>query len=139
MDVGFTRVLHSIHTTKCRKRPSIGRSSTKVGRKIKILALNYFLLEEQLYSKGFDGQLLRCLGKEAVVEVTSQSYEGIYGAHQVGIKIIWLLRRYGYYWPITMADCISHAKSCRQCQRLGPLKRVLATELHPIIKPWPFR
>nr|KYP61229.1 Pro-Pol polyprotein [Cajanus cajan] len=36
-------------------------------------------------------------------------------------------------------DCIEFAKSCEECQRHGPIQKVPASELHSIIKPWPFR
>nr|KYP61940.1 Pro-Pol polyprotein [Cajanus cajan] len=36
-------------------------------------------------------------------------------------------------------DCIEFAKSCEECQKHGPIQKVPASELHSIIKPWPFR
>nr|KYP59339.1 Pro-Pol polyprotein [Cajanus cajan] len=36
-------------------------------------------------------------------------------------------------------DCIEFAKSCEECQKHGPIQRVLASELHLIIKSWPFQ
>ncbi|GKV12837.1 hypothetical protein SLEP1_g23931 [Rubroshorea leprosula] len=36
-------------------------------------------------------------------------------------------------------DCINYAKGCRAYQLHGPLQRAPASELHPIVKPWPFR
>nr|KYP49585.1 Integrase catalytic domain-containing protein KIAA1305 family [Cajanus cajan] len=36
-------------------------------------------------------------------------------------------------------DCIEFAKSCKECQKHGPIQKVPASELHSIIKPWPFR
>lgn len=66
-------------------------------------------------------------------------HEGICGAHQVGIKLRWLLRRYGYYWLTIIVDCIKHEKSYQPCQKHGPIQRVLAAKLFPILKPLPFR
>nr|KYP35159.1 Pro-Pol polyprotein [Cajanus cajan] len=66
-------------------------------------------------------------------------HEGICGAHQAGEKMKWTLSRKSFYWPIMIKDCIEFAKSCEECQRHGPIQRVLASELHSIIKPWPFR
>lgn len=97
------------------------------------------LLENQLYRKGFDGQLLRCLKKEEPEKVVAQVHKGICGAHQAGIKMRWLLRWYGYYWPTIMANCIKYGKSCQSCQKHSPIQRVPTTKLHSIIKPCPFR
>lgn len=51
----------------------------------------------------------------------------------------WLIHRHGYYWPTITTDCFQYAKGCEACQRHGPVQRVPGEELHPIIKPWPFR
>ncbi|GKU99855.1 hypothetical protein SLEP1_g12638 [Rubroshorea leprosula] len=55
------------------------------------------------------------------------------------IKMRWLIRRHGFFWPSILKDCINYAKGCRACQLHGPLQRAPASELHPIVKPWPFR
>ena len=46
---------------------------------------------------------------------------------------------HGYYWPTIAADCVAYAKGCDACQVHGPLQRMLAEELHAIVKPWPFK
>jgi len=38
-----------------------------------------------------------------------------------------------------LKDCIQFAKSCQECQKYSGMQRVLASELHSIVKPWPFR
>jgi dihydroneopterin aldolase len=38
-----------------------------------------------------------------------------------------------------IADCFKYYKGCQVCQKFGDLQLVPAAELHPIIKPWPFR
>ncbi|CAL9004531.1 unnamed protein product [Prunus brigantina] len=62
-----------------------------------------------------------------------------YLPHQSGIKMRWLVRRHGYYWPSILKDCIEYAKACIKCQIYGPIQRVPAEALHPVTKPWPFR
>ncbi|GKV39526.1 hypothetical protein SLEP1_g47284 [Rubroshorea leprosula] len=102
-------------------------------------ALNYVLLEDVLYRRGHDELLLRCLGPDEYCQIMSDVHNGICGAHQAGIKMRWLIRRHGFFWPSILKDCISYAKGCKACQIHGPLQRVPASELHPIVKPWPFR
>ena len=48
---------------------------------------NFFLLEEELYRKGPNELMLRCLSFSDSMEVMKQVHEGVYGAHQVGIKM----------------------------------------------------
>jgi len=38
-----------------------------------------------------------------------------------------------------LKDCITFAKGCQECQRHAGIQRVPASELHSIVKPWPFR
>ena len=38
-----------------------------------------------------------------------------------------------------LKDCIEFAKSCQECQKHSGIQRVPASELHSIVKPWPFR
>lgn len=73
------------------------------------------------------------------MKAMAEVHEGICGAHQARIKMRWLLWRHGFYWPTMAVDCISYAKGCQECQKHGNIQRVPATELHPIVKPWPFR
>lgn len=93
----------------------------KTDRKTKLRALKYVLMDGQLYRKNTDGLLQKCLDKKESMLVMAEVHEGICGAHQAGIKMRWLIRRHGYYWPSMKADCIQYAKGCEACQRHGPI------------------
>ena len=81
-----------------------------------MFAARFILLDEELFKRGIsDDTLLRCLGKKEAMRVMSEVYEGICGAHQAGIKMKWLLRRHGYYWPGMLKDCINFGKGCQEC------------------------
>jgi len=71
--------------------------------------------------------------------VVSNTHSGACGTHQAGHKMKWLLFRQGVYWPTMLKDCIEFAKGCQECQKHAGIQRVPASELHSIIKPWPFR
>src|ERR1044072_4545328 len=66
-------------------------------------------------------------------------HSGACGAHQAGHKMKWLLFRQGLYWPEMLKNCIDFAKSCQECQKHAGIQHVPASELHTIVKPWPFR
>ena len=51
----------------------------------------------------------------------------------------WLLFRQGMYWLTMLKDCIEFAKSFQECQLHVGIQHVPASELHLIVKPWPFR
>ncbi|CAL2271027.1 unnamed protein product [Prunus armeniaca] len=108
-------------------------------KRIRIMALNFVMWNEELVRKTKDELLLRCLGKEEYVKVMGEVHEGICGAHQGGRKMCWLIRRYGYFWPTMMKDCIEYSKGCEACQRHGPIQQASSVPMNPVIKPWPFR
>ncbi|XP_008223134.1 PREDICTED: uncharacterized protein LOC103322954 [Prunus mume] len=108
-------------------------------KRVRIMALNYLMWNEDLVRKRKDEVLLRCLGKEEYMKVMGETHEGICGAHQGGRKMCWLIRRYGYFWPTMMKDCINYSKGCESCQRHGPVQQAPSVPMNPVVKPWPLR
>ncbi|XP_050216076.1 uncharacterized protein LOC126667151 [Mercurialis annua] len=108
-------------------------------RRLRTVALNYVVLAGELYKKGFEGLLFRCIGPKEAMLAMAEVHEGIAGAHQAGPRMRWLIHKYGFYWPKMEQDCIRYAKGCEACQKFGPIQHVPAEDLHSIIKPWPFR
>ncbi|KAI5327446.1 hypothetical protein L3X38_026842 [Prunus dulcis] len=108
-------------------------------RRVRIMATNYLMWNEDLVRKSKDEVLLRCLGKTEYMKVMGETHEGICGAHQGGRKMCWLIRRYGYFWPTMLKDCINYSKGCEACQRHGPIQRAPSVPMNPVVKPWPFR
>ena len=82
-------------------------------RKTRLRGVNYILFDDELYKKSQDDLLLKCLGKHDAMLVMTEVHEGICGSHQAGIKIRWLIRRHGFYWPTILFDCIKYAKGCQ--------------------------
>ena len=84
-----------------------------------MFAVQFILLDWELFKKGIgDDVILKCLGKREAMQVMAEVHEGICGAHQAGIKMKWLIRRYCYYWPGMTKDCIDYAKGCQECQNM---------------------
>ncbi|XP_073133888.1 uncharacterized protein [Henckelia pumila] len=110
--------------------------SIPYGVRMKVLNV---MVEGDLYRKGMDGLLLRCIGFPEEMEVMKQVHEGVCGAHQSGIQMRWIVRTHGYYWPSMLKDCIRYSKGCQPCQKHGNIQRVPADEMYAIVKSWPFR
>ncbi|XP_020424462.1 uncharacterized protein LOC109950317 [Prunus persica] len=108
-------------------------------KRVRIMALNYLMWNGDLVRKSKDEVLLRCLGKKEYMKVMGETHEGICGAHQGGRTMCWLIRRYGYFWPTMMKDCINYSKGCEACQRHGPIQQAPSVPMNPVVKPWPFR
>ncbi|CAL2246874.1 unnamed protein product [Prunus armeniaca] len=62
-------------------------------KRVRTMALNYLMWNEDLVQKSKDEVLLRCLGKKEYMKVMGETHEGICGAHQGGRKMCWLIRR----------------------------------------------
>jgi hypothetical protein len=101
--------------------------------------LKYILIDNKLYHRTIGDVLLACLGSNDAILAMVVVHEGIYGTHQSASKMKWLLRTSGFYWLDMIADCFKYYKGCQVCQKFGDPQLVSAAELHPIIKPWPFR
>jgi ribonuclease HI len=108
-------------------------------RKIKYKALSYTIIGNELFKKTPEGILLKCLSENETFLAITNVHSGSCGANQAGHKMKWLLFRRGFYWPSMLKDCIEFAKSCQECQRHAGIQHVPASELHSVIKPWPFR
>ena len=97
------------------------------------------MLDDELYRRTIDGLLLKCLGSEQSKITIGEVHEGIYETHQSAHKMVWLLRRAGFYWPTMFDDCSRYYKGCEACQKFGDIQLAPASMLNLIIKPWPFR
>ncbi|KAM1720612.1 hypothetical protein ACFX12_022252 [Malus domestica] len=92
--------------------------SSPTSKKDRQQATKYVLWAKDLLRKTPDGLLLKCLGQEESMRVMAEVHEGIYGAHQARMKMRWLLRRYGYFWPDMEKDCKSYARGYEECQSM---------------------
>ncbi|XP_059635386.1 uncharacterized protein LOC132277552 [Cornus florida] len=112
----------------------------EVDRRIKRSAVDYVLIDGDLYRRSADdGLLFQCISKFESLKIMAEVHEGICGAHQAGIKMRWLIRRYGYYWLGMRKDCMTYTKGYIDCQKNGPMQWVPAIEMQLLVKPWPFR
>lgn len=97
------------------------------------------IIGNKLFKKTPKGVLLKFHGETKAYSDVSSSHSGACGTHHAGHKMKWLLFRRGVYWPTMWKDCINFAKGCQECEKHAGIQRVPASDLHSIIKPWPFR
>jgi hypothetical protein len=113
--------------------------SVRTDRNVRRTTFKYVLISDELYLRTGNDVLLKCLGPGDAILDMAEVHEGIYGTHQSASKMKLLLRRSGFYRPNMVADCFKYYKGCQVCQNIGDLQLVPVAELHPIIKPWPFK
>jgi hypothetical protein len=104
-------------------------------KKVKRQVLKYTSLDDDLYRRTIDGMLLKCLGEEQAKVVVWEVHDGICGSHQSAYKMIWLLRRAGFYWPTIMDGCVKYQKGCKVCQRFRNIQLAPAGVMNSIVKP----
>ncbi|XP_050217512.1 uncharacterized protein LOC126668350 [Mercurialis annua] len=110
-DDAVYKAVHSVYqldfSTDWRKEITKWFESPDMSNKrLRTLALNYIILADELYKKGSDNLLFRCIGPKEAMLVMAEVHEGIAGAHQAGPRMRWLIHKYGFYWPKMEQDCI---------------------------------
>jgi ribonuclease HI len=113
--------------------------SVRTDKNIRRTAFKYVVMSDELYRRTVNDVLLKCLGPGDAILAMAEVHDGICGTHQSAPKMKWSLRKSGFYWPNMIDNCFKYYKGCQVCQKFGDLQLALAAELHPIIKPWPFR
>ena len=84
--------------------------------KLKKLVTRYFLHKGILFKKGYDGDLLCCLGLEEASEMLKEVNAGKYEQHQGRKKVYWCILQMGYYWPTMRRDVVKFVKKFHGCQ-----------------------
>lgn len=50
---------------------------------------------------------------EEAMQIMSKAHEGICEAHQLGMKMSWLIRKYSYFWLTMLKDCIDYTRGVK--------------------------
>ncbi|XP_021827276.1 uncharacterized protein LOC110767920 [Prunus avium] len=113
-------------------------TNTKDAGKLKRTAKRYFIDGSILYRKGFNGELLKCLGEPEAQEVMQEIHAGECGEHQGRKRLYRQLLSSGYYWPTMKNDAHNLVKKCHTCQIHANLSHKPPTLLQDMRTPWPF-
>ncbi|KAL0445562.1 UNVERIFIED_CONTAM: hypothetical protein Slati_1684100 [Sesamum latifolium] len=116
------------------KLPSDPRRRTDIRRR----ATRFIYYKSTLYRRSFEGIFLRCLSDDEKDQAMEEAHFGVCGAHQLGAKLHFRIKRMGYYWPAKVKDCIDYAKRCQACQFHANLIHQPPEPLHPTVALWPF-
>lgn len=100
-------------------------------RKIKIIAVKYYMLDGELYRRSYIRPLLRCLGPESALKVVAEMHEEHCGNHSTGRSSSKRIMLQEIYWPTLLKDSKKHVKECDKCQKF-------VNELSTMSSPWPF-
>ncbi|XP_012856977.1 PREDICTED: uncharacterized protein LOC105976240 [Erythranthe guttata] len=119
---------------KYEKLPNDPRQRVDIRRR----AARFIYYKDTLYRRSFDGAFLRCLGDDEAIQAIEEVHSGICGAHQLGPKLQFRIKRMGYYWPSMVKDCMEYAQKCQPCQFHANFIHQPPEPLHPTVASWPF-
>ncbi|XP_074378005.1 uncharacterized protein LOC141719525 [Apium graveolens] len=95
----------------------------------------YVVYDENLYKRGFNQPLLRCVDEEEVNYILREVHEGICGNHSGGNSLAMKVLHQGYYWPTMKEDAANFVRACDRCQRFANYSSMPATLLTPMVSP----
>jgi hypothetical protein len=80
------------------------------------LAKRYTVVEGDLYRRGANGILMRCITQEEGHELLAEIHGGECGSHSSSRTLVGKAFRHGFYWPTALQDAAELVKSCEACQ-----------------------
>jgi hypothetical protein len=80
------------------------------------LAKRYTLVEGDLYRRGANGVLMRCISREEGCELLTEVHGGEFGNHASSRTLVGKAFRHGFYWPTALQDAVELEKTYKACQ-----------------------
>ena len=102
------------------------------------LAKRYALVEGDLYRRGANDVLLRCITREEGCELLADIHGGECGCHSSSRTLVGKAFRHGFYWPTALQDAVELVKRCKACQFHAKQIHTPAQALQMIPPSWPF-
>jgi hypothetical protein len=102
------------------------------------LAKRYVVVEGDLYRRGANGILMRCITQEEGRELLTEIHGGECGSHSSSRTLVGKAFRHGFYWPTALQDASEMVKSCKACQFHAKQIHTPAQALQMIPLSWPF-
>jgi hypothetical protein len=75
------------------------------------LAKRYTLVERDLYWRGANGVLMRCIIWEEGCELLAEVHGGECGNHASSCTLVGKAFRHGFYWPTALQDAVELVKT----------------------------
>ncbi|XP_022025008.1 uncharacterized protein LOC110925363 [Helianthus annuus] len=108
-------------------------------RKIRVKALQYELIGEELYRRSYLGPSLKCKDMEEAECVIREMHEGICGMHSGPRTVVRRAMNAGFYWPRMYETTSEEIKKCDNCQVHAPMTHQHKHPMVPVSTSWPFQ
>jgi hypothetical protein len=98
----------------------------------------YTLVEGDLYRRGTNGILMRCITQEEGCKLLVEVHGGECGNHASFRTSVGKAFRHGFYWLTALQDVVELVKTCKACQFHAKQIHKPAQTLQMILPSWPF-
>ena len=102
------------------------------------LTKHYAVAEGDLYRRGANGILMRCISQGEGRELLTEIHGGECGSHSSSRTLVGKPFQHGFYWPTALQDAAELVRSCKACQFLAKQIHTPAQALQMIPPSWPF-
>ena len=85
-------------------------------KRIVRLAKCYAVVEGDLYHRGANGILMRCISQGEGRELLAEIHGGECGSHSSSCTLVGKAFRHDFYWPTALQDAAELVRSCKGCQ-----------------------
>jgi hypothetical protein len=102
------------------------------------MAKRYTVVEGDLYRRGTNGILMRCITQEEGRDLLVEIHGGECRSHSSSRTLVVKVFRHGFYWPTALQDAGELVRSCKACQFYAKQIHTLAQVLQMIPASWPF-
>ncbi|KAJ0906847.1 putative integrase, catalytic core, ribonuclease H domain, ribonuclease H-like superfamily [Helianthus annuus] len=107
-------------------------------RKMRVKALQYELIDRELYRRSYLGPSLKCVDNEEAKYVVREINEGICGMHSGPRTVVAKAMNAGFYWPRMYETASEDVKKCDNCQVHAPMTHRHKHPMIPVSTSWPF-
>ena len=99
---------------------------------------NYLTIGDNLYLRGVDSILCRCLTHEEANIVLNDAHSRACGGHLSGLATAQKILRVGYFWPMIFKDYVEAMKHCHTCHLYTRKMQSYPASLFSVISVGPF-
>jgi ribonuclease HI len=95
-------------------------SDINEAKRLKHLSRDFALVGGQLYKKGINQAMLKCVTKTEGIQILHEVHSGTCGSHSGPRALAAKVIRQGFYWPAIICTANQVARSCEACQKFSP-------------------
>jgi ribonuclease HI len=95
-------------------------SDCNEAKRLKHKSRDFAIVEGQLYKKGINQPMLKCITETEGLEILREVQGGTCGSHSGPNALAAKVIREGFYWPTIICTANRVARSCEACQKFSP-------------------